>query len=84
MTTRARLHRLIRHIPTVLGAEGRNGLREELLSKGWINVAKDRSKWGKMVHAVCGIDGDPVLKNNPKAEYVLEQRPYYATFDDDD
>ena len=33
--------------------------------------------------AVCGIDGDPATKNNPKAEYVLEGRPYYAEFDDD-
>ena len=49
----------------------------------WINIAQDRSTWGKVVHAVCGIDGDPAPKNNPKAEYVLEHRPYYATFEDD-
>ena len=42
---------------------------------GWQYIA--------VVHAVCGIDGDPAPKNNPKAEYVLEGRPYYAEFDDD-
>ena len=46
-------------------------------------MAQDRPTWGKVVHAVCGIDGDPATKNNPKAEYVLEGRPYYAEFDDD-
>ena len=33
---------------------------------------------------VCDIEGDPAVKVNPKAEYILEQRPYYVDFDDDD
>ena len=80
LTTRTRLHKLIRHIPTALGA---GELRDELLSKGWINMAQGHPTWGKVVHTVCGIDGGPAPKNNPKAEYVLEGRPYYAEFDND-
>ena len=34
---------------------------------------------------MCDIEGDPVAtKVNPKAGYILEQRPYYVVFDDND
>jgi hypothetical protein len=84
LTTRARLHKLISRIPEVLEEEGQHGLKDEILSAGWIKAANDRTTWGKIVHAVCDIEGDPVAKVNPKAEYMLEQRPYYVVFDDDD
>ncbi len=32
---------------------------------------------------ILDIEGDPAPKNNPKAEYILEQWPYYVVFDDD-
>ena len=50
---------------------------------GWVG-ANDRTTWAKIVHAMCDIEGDPAVKVNPKAEYILEQRPYYVNFDDDD
>ena len=78
LTARVRLHKLVGRIPAALGAKGLSSLRDEFLSKGWINIAQDRSKWGEVVHAVCGIDGGPAPKNNPKAEYMLEGRPYYT------
>ena len=84
LTTRARLHKLISRIPEVLEEEGQHGLKDEILSAGWIKAANDRTTWGEIVHAVCDIEGDPVAKVNPKAEYMLEQRPYYVVFDDDD
>ena len=51
---------------------------------GWIEAANDRTTWAKIVHVICDIEGDPAVKVNPKAEYILEQRPYYVDFDDDD
>ena len=83
MTTRVRLHKLIMRIPIVLEEKGLHCLKDEILSRGWIKAAKNRTTWGKIVHAMCDIEGDPAPKNNPKAEYILEQRPYYVVFDDD-
>ena len=47
-------------------------------------MANDRATWGEIVHAMCDIEDDPAAKVNPKAEYILEQRPYHVAFDDDD
>ena len=66
-----------------LEEKGRLGLKDEILNTGWIKVANDRATWGKIVHAMCDIEDDPAAKVNPKAEYILEQRPYHVAFDDD-
>ena len=84
MTTRARLHKLVSSIPAVLEEKGQHDLKNEFVSMGWVEAANDRTTWAKIVHAMCDIGGDPAVKVNPKAEYILEQRPYYVNFDDDD
>ena len=84
MTTRARLHKLVSSIPAVLEEKGQHDLKNEFASMGWVGAANDRTTWAKIVHAMCDIEGDPAVKVNPKAEYILEQRPYYVNFDDDD
>ena len=66
-----------------LEEKGLHCLKDEILSRGWIKATKNHTTWGKIVHAMCDIEGDPAPKNNPKAEYILEQRPYYVVFDDD-
>ena len=76
--------KLISRIPAILEEKGRLGLKDELLNTGCIKVANDSTTWRKIVHAVCDIEDDPAAKVNPKAEYILEQRPYYVDFDDDD
>ena len=84
MATRARLHKLVSSIPAVLEEKGQHDLKNEFASMGWVGAANDRTTWAKIVHAMCDIEGDPAVKVNPKAEYILEQRPYYVNFDDDD
>ena len=54
-------------------------------ASGRIFLAVSSSKKARYsCHEMCDIEGDPAVKVNPKAEYILEQRPYYVNFDDDD
>ena len=78
------IYKLVTSIPMVLEKKGQHGLKDEFISMGWIKAANDRTPWAKIVHVMCDIEGDPVAKANPKAEYILEQRLYYVVFDDDD
>ena len=73
MTTRARLHKLVASIPVALEKKGQHGPKDEFVSMGWIKAANDPTTWAKIVYVMCDIEGDPVAKVNPKAEYILEQ-----------
>ena len=62
---------------TVWSLKVGTALRRSHLSKmdieadmGWIEAAADRTTWAKIVHAMCDIEGDPVVKVNPKAEVL--------------
>ena len=62
----------------MLEEKGQHGLKDEVLSMGWIKAANDRTKWAKIVHLMCDVERDPVAKVNPRAAHILEQRPYYG------
>ena len=70
-TTLVSLHKLVTRVPMVLEQKGLHGLKDESLSLGWIKAAKYRITWEKIVQTMCDIEGNPIVKDNPKAEYLL-------------